>query len=78
MPLAATCMQFKIILLSEVNHKEKFKHNMVLPVESKLRHQSTYLQNKNKTHRQRTDLWLPMRKRVSGGRFGSFGLADAH
>ena len=78
MPLAATCMQFKIILLSEANHKEKFKHNMVLPVESKLRHQSTYLQNRNKTHRQRTDLWLPRRKRVSGGRFGSFGLADAH
>ena len=30
MPLAATCMQFEIILLSEVNHKEKVKHSMKL------------------------------------------------
>ena len=49
MPLAATCMQFKIILLSEVNHKEKFKHNMVLPVESKLRHKRTDLRNRHRT-----------------------------
>ena len=48
MSFAATWMDLEMIILSEVNQKENVKYHMIsLYVDSKIRHKSTYLQNKN-------------------------------
>ena len=49
MPFTATWMQLGIIILSEINQKEKDKYHMIsLYMESKIWHKLTYLQNRNR------------------------------
>ena len=47
MPFAATCVELEILLLSEVNQKEKDKYHMIY-LESNVWHKRTYLQKRNK------------------------------
>ena len=49
MSFAATWMQPKIFIRSEVSQKEKDKYHMIsLILESKICHKCTYLQNRNR------------------------------
>jgi len=48
MPFAATQMDLKIIILSEVSQTEKDKYYMILLISLKKRYKVTYVQNRNR------------------------------
>ena len=72
MPFAATWMDLEMIILSEVNQKENVKYHMIsLYVDSKIRHKSTYLQNKNTENK----LVVAKGEEGRGGTFWEFGIS---
>ena len=76
MPFATTWVDLKIIILSEVNQKEKDKHHIIC-VWNLIYDTSEHIQERETdSQTQRMGLWLPMRGGV--GRIGSLGLADAN
>ena len=48
MPLAAMWMGLEIIILSEVNQKDKYHVSLTCEIRNKMRHKWTYLQNRNR------------------------------
>jgi len=72
MPSAATWMDLEMIILSEVNQKENVKYHMIsLYVDSKIRHKSTHLQNKNTENK----LVVSKGEEGRGGRFWELGIS---
>ena len=72
-------MELKILILSEVNQKEKDKCHMisVLYVESNIWHKYTYLQKRNKLMDMKNKLVVAKREGEGVRWTGSLGLADA-
>ena len=61
MPFAATWMDLEIIILSEVSHREKDKHQMISLICGILKNDTNELIYKTETDQQtsKTNLWLP-------------------
>ena len=78
MAFAVTCMNLKLIPLSEVNQRKTNIIQYCLYMEPKKRkeYKWTYLQ-KNRLIEQKTNLWLP-KKREKEGQIKSLGLKYTH
>ena len=78
MPFAATWMDLAIIVLSEVNHKEKDKYYMIsliCRIQNTTQMKLTY---ETGSQTWRTDFWLPRRRRIGEAWIRNLGLADAN
>ena len=78
MPLAATRMQLEIIILSEVNQKDKDKYHMISlirGIENMVQMNLSTKQKQTHSQTQRKDLWLPWWRRGRGNwdGLGSWG-----
>ena len=75
MPFAATWIELQIILLSEVNQKEKDKYHMIsLIFKSKIGHKWNY-ETETDSQTWRTDSWLPSRTGSWRGMDWEFGMS---
>ena len=81
MPFIAAWFQLEIIILSEVNQKEKDKYHMISLMCMWILKSDTnepIYETETDSWTYRTDLWLPRKGRQGEESLGSLGLADAN
>ena len=82
MPFAATWMDLEIIILTEINQKEKVPYDITYMWNLKYDTNEPITETKTDSQIKRTDLQLPLQLQGGGGvwerRNGSLGLAEAN